>query len=90
MRKLKLEALQVESFETTGTAGTSRGTVAGNAAPAPDAKLNDDTEVSYCTECIESVDLPCGPTPYGPECGYTEEFDCTFFNCSWVSPSDCC
>jgi hypothetical protein len=28
MRKLKLELLQAESFETTGTGWTSRGTVA--------------------------------------------------------------
>ncbi len=82
MRKLKLETLQVESFETTGTAGTLRGTVAGNAAP--DAELAADTEVSYCTECIQSIDLPCEPTDdFGPGCTYSNCFgDCSFLGCT--------
>jgi hypothetical protein len=89
MRKLKLEALQVESFETTGTAATLRGTVAGNAAPAPDTNLAADTEVSYCSECVESMDFPCEPNSYEPSCPLTAGIDCTLFECSWVRPTEC-
>jgi hypothetical protein len=55
IRKLKLESLQVESFETTGTGLAARGTVAGNAAS------DTDIEISCCSECIVSMDPPCGP-----------------------------
>jgi hypothetical protein len=79
MRKLKLESLQVESFETTAPDRASRGTVDGHVAPAPDTKHCDDSGPSYCNVCYESQDTLCEPATYDVVvCTDTNYFDCTF------------
>jgi hypothetical protein len=55
MRKLKLESLQVESFDTTPVAAQARGTVDGHARPRPTTLLTyspadcGDTNYMDCT-----------------------------------------
>jgi hypothetical protein len=69
MRKLKLESLNVESFDTTATAPRLRGTVAGHG----------NTGVSYCEICRHSYDNVCEPDTYDVVlCGDTRYFDCTY------------
>ena len=76
MRKLKLETLQVESFETTSTGRTSRGTIEGHDAVAPDTKACADTGPSYCHVCYETDG--CQPETYDVQlCTDTNYFDCT-------------
>jgi hypothetical protein len=68
MRKLKLESLNVESFDTTATAPRPRGTVAGH----------EDTGVSQCEICRHSYDNVCEPDTYDVVlCGETRYFDCS-------------
>jgi hypothetical protein len=94
MRKLKLESLQVESFETTGTGPMSRGTVEGNAASDEFTECCDGTEISWCSECIDSIDFPCEPTyDGGTGCTATNcGGDCSYFGCSFGCTVDtaCC
>ena len=80
MRKLKLESLQVESFETTSTGRTSRGTIEGHDAVAPDTKrCGGDTGPSYCHVCYETQETFCEPETYDVVvCTDTNYFDCTF------------
>ncbi|HEY0019586.1 MAG TPA: pinensin family lanthipeptide [Longimicrobium sp.] len=77
MRKLKLEALQVESFETTSGAPRMRGTIQGNADATG---TGTGTGVSVCAVCEPwSNDRHCGPDTYNVhDCGETMYFDCTF------------
>src|SRR5688572_6725865 len=76
MRKLKLETLQVESFETTSTGRTSRGTIEGHDAVAPDTRRCGDTGPSYCHVCYETD--TCEPETYDVQlCIDTNYFDCT-------------
>lgn len=79
MRKLKLEALHVESFETTAAAPRMRGTVQGNAA-VPGTTIQPGTGVSECYVCQPwSADRRCVPETYDVyACGDTRYFDCTF------------
>lgn len=78
MRKLKLESLQVESFDTTATAPRLRGTVAGNA--------DTDTGMSYCQICRHSYDNVCEPDTYDVvACGETRYFDCSL-GCPSIAP----
>jgi hypothetical protein len=74
MRKLKLESLNVESFDTTATtAPRLRGTVAGYSGACKD------TGVSYC-------DTGCDPNTYRLEdCGETMYHGCVFDTCFCVS-----
>lgn len=78
MRKLKLESLQVESFETTSAAARPRGTVEGHE--------DIDTGRSYCAICQLSVDFPCEPNTYDVNaCGETQYFDCSL-GCPSIAP----
>jgi hypothetical protein len=78
MRKLKLESLQVESFDTTATAPRLRGTVAGH----------QDTDMSYCEICQGSYDHPCGLETYDVVvCGETRYFDCSL-GCPSIAPCE--
>lgn len=72
MRKLKLESLTVESFETTAVAPRNRGTVHGRVEPAPsietyDVELCGDTRYFDCTFGC-SVDTGCANV-----CGASDE-----------------
>jgi hypothetical protein len=79
MRKLKLESLQVESFETTASARRAGGTVQGHAEAAPDTTGCGGTGPSYCVICQHSVQYVCEPDTYDVKaCGETQYFDCTF------------
>lgn len=55
MRKLELDALQVDTFSTTSVDGSARGTVAGHEA-APTLR---DCPYSYGGTCVISGCLPC-------------------------------
>ena len=77
MRKLVLESLQVESFETVAPASRTRGTVDGHAAPITDTgTIQPGTGQSDCYACVpfswnggcESINI----------CRDTEYLDCTF------------
>ena len=69
MRKLKLESLQVESFETTGIATRMRGTVDAHCDPQPtpptisietyDVELCGDTQYFDCSLGCPSIAPPC-------------------------------
>lgn len=56
MRKLKLESLHVESFQTSASVSRSAGTVQAHAAAAP-------------THTCGTYELGCGPS--GLDCTYT-------------------
>jgi hypothetical protein len=87
MRKLKLESLQVESFETTSSWSPSGGTVNGHAV-APDTRgaCGGNTAVSQC--------VICEPQTYDPaQCGQTNYLDCTYgcsYRCSNTTGCDLC
>lgn len=82
MRKLKLESLIVESFETTATAEAARGTVRGNAG-------TDETGPSACQICMISDDWRCQTDD--PElCGDTNYLDCTFVCSDFASCQTAC
>ena len=68
MRKLKLEALQVESFDTAAAAPSARGTVRAH------APLSEGGE-SICI-CLASDDWACQTWDY-EVCGDTNYLDCT-------------
>jgi hypothetical protein len=72
MRKLKLESLKVESFETTQTAPRLRGTVNGHGDPQPtgpivietyDVELCGETQYFDCSLGCPSI-APCDLTDY--------------------------
>jgi hypothetical protein len=65
MRKLKLESLQVQSFDTTATAGPARGTVHAHA----------DSGESVCF-CQLTEGWDCETWDY-KACGDTQYLDCT-------------
>ena len=77
MRKLKLESLQVESFETTASAPAMRGTVQGH---APGTVGCPGTGVSDCAICQPlTIDQGCLLTIDPRDCGETNpQFDCTY------------
>lgn len=77
MRKLKLESLQVESFETTTAAQDVRGTVQGH---APNTVGCPGTGVSNCAICQPmTFDVYCPRTLDYRDCGITNpQFDCTY------------
>jgi hypothetical protein len=77
MRKLKLESLQVESFDTTSFAPDARGTVEGRADAAPDTR---NTGPSYCVLCYAPTYDPntCHESYDPATCPYTEFMDCTY------------
>lgn len=88
MRKLTLESLQVESFETTADAPHLRGTVQGNADVAPDTHACPiDTNPSACVVCYATDDWNC--TYDVRECGETQYMDCTF-GCSQYNSCQVC
>jgi hypothetical protein len=65
MRKLKLESLTVESFDTTPVAPHTRGTVDGHARPKPietyDVEACGDTQYFDCTfGCSVNTACPNG------------------------------
>jgi hypothetical protein len=76
MRKLKLESLQVESFETTSSPHGNRGTVRGHAdVPGTTTTIQPGTGVSDCAVCQWSQ---VGCYPSINICRDTEYLDCTF------------
>jgi len=80
MRKLKLEALEVESFETVAPLSETRGTVQGH-RPNTDGcpiVIGPGTNVSECIVCVPPTwDWRC--QTIGPNyCPDTEWLDCTF------------
>jgi hypothetical protein len=91
MRKLKLESLQVESFETTTTGARLHGTVHGHAPEKKSRFCDGNTGPSYCVECYPvSYDGACEPPTYDVrECGETQYFDCTL-GCSQHNTCDVC
>jgi hypothetical protein len=79
MRKLKLESLQVESFETTAGSQGVRGTVQGHAPNTVGCPGG--TGVSDCAICQPgTIDLACQPLTYDyRDCGVTNPlYDCTY------------
>jgi hypothetical protein len=78
MHKLKLESLQVESFDTTAFAPRARGTVEGHADI--DTGTGGGSAVSVCVICQpQSINYICQPHTYDVKtCGDTQYFDCTF------------
>lgn len=92
MRKLKLESLEVESFETTSFMPGARGTVEGhrpNTDGCGTTVVQPGTnQVSVCIICQpHTVDWQCGPLTYDLRCGETQYMDCTFgctINCSGI------
>lgn len=83
IRKLKLESLTVESFQTTATAPQSGGTVRGNAQAG-----TEDTGPSMCEVCQLSFDGRCQTDD--PElCGDTNYLDCTYI-CSAYATCEAC
>jgi hypothetical protein len=92
MRKLKLESLHVESFDTTADATRHRGTVDGHADVAPDTRAcpvdTIEPNPSYCVICYPvSYDHRCTYDPR--ECGDTNYMDCTF-GCSQYNSCKVC
>lgn len=69
MHKLKLESLQIESFETTAAAADARGTVNGHVQVQPG-----DTGQVY----TGTISGPVIHTYDARECGATKYFDCTY------------
>ena len=80
MRKLKLESLNVESFDTTAAPAFSRGTVQGNDQAG--------TEPSACRLCQISDDSLC-QTDDPEVCGDTNYLDCTFVCSDFASCQAC-
>lgn len=77
MRKLNLDSLQVESFETTDGPGPVRGTVQGH-AELPGTTIAPGTGVSDCVRC-EPYSPRCVPLTYDAyNCGETNYMDCTY------------
>ncbi|HEU4883320.1 MAG TPA: hypothetical protein VFT45_13760 [Longimicrobium sp.] len=74
MRKLMLESLQVESFETTVEAARCRGTVDGHAAAYPDSRTCPPSAVSVCAPCESQEPIRCGTS-----CDYGCTTPCTFW-----------
>jgi hypothetical protein len=91
MRKLKLESLQVESFETTSTGSHLRGTVQGHGPEVKSRGCPDGTGPSNCLECFPvSYDGACEPETYDVKaCGDTMYFDCTL-GCSQYNTCEVC
>lgn len=84
MRKLKLESLTVESFDTTTAAPPARGTVQGHDAPVSEAGE------SVCI-CQVTGNWRCQTDDY-EVCGDTNYLDCTlactdFASC--MGPGSC-
>jgi hypothetical protein len=77
MHKLKLESLQVESFETTTPAQRVRGTVRGH-ADLPGTTIQPGTGVSDCAICQPMTWNGTGCYPSINICRETEYMDCTF------------
>lgn len=78
MRKLKLESLQVESFETTAAARAVSGTVEGHADDVDPASR--DSCPSYCVRCYAPTYDPntCHQSYDPATCPHTEFMDCTY------------
>jgi hypothetical protein len=80
MRKLKLESLTVESFETAPMAPSPRGTVQGHDAVSEGGE-------SVCL-CQATDDLFCGTWDY-EVCGDTNYLDCTLVCSDFASCIAC-
>lgn len=78
MLKLKLESLNVESFETLAAPSLPRGTVHGNDRVE---------EPSFPNLCVISGDGDCTATPEA--CGDTNYLDCTFVCSDFASCQAC-
>jgi hypothetical protein len=84
MRKLKLESLQVESFETTALARQERGTVDAHAKPKPPTTLQT-YNVDICGDTMYfDCTLGCSLNTYcAGACGLTE------YRCVLLTEADC-
>lgn len=71
MRKLKLEALTVESFETAAAMPSGRGTVAANAKPQPTTLQTYDVEACGDTMYFDCT-LGCSHLTHCSQCWDTE------------------
>lgn len=93
MRKLTLEALHVESFETTSGAPHMRGTVQAN-VNTPDTGTTTGpipmgTGPSDCIRCDWT--MRCQPATYNvQECGETQYFDCSLGCTNVCTDRDSC
>lgn len=89
MRKLKLESLQVESFETVARSPRSRGTVQGHVG---EGTGGGGTGISGCATCEPvtiTYDRDCAPRTYdATHCPPTEYPDCTF-QCTYTQERTC-
>lgn len=79
MRKLTLESLRVESFETTAGTHHWRGTVDGHGIIAPNTPTCPPSAISQCSPCESLEHTRCGDT-----CVY----DCTA-PCTMVCSNGC-
>lgn len=89
MHKLKLESLQVESFDTSNTGSQLRGTVEANADVNTRGCPVGGTGPSECVVCYATYDVR--------QCPETEYVDCTFgctqgnsCNVCWVEKTKGC
>ena len=76
MRKLKLESLQVESFETVAPLPEMRGTVQGHRPNTDGCPLQPGTGVSDCVVCQPVSQWGCEESVH--ICADTEWLDCTY------------
>lgn len=76
MRKLKLESLQVESFETVAPAPQVRGTVQGHRPNTDGCPIGPGTGVSDCIICQPFSQVGCEASIN--ICRDTEWLDCTY------------
>ncbi|WP_420128268.1 pinensin family lanthipeptide [Longimicrobium sp.] len=76
MHKLKLESLQVQSFETTAAPHQARGTVQAHAK-------------TEHWQCVQSGDSWCACTMDLQACGDTNYLDCTYSACGVTYPTNC-
>lgn len=87
MRKLKLESLEVESFETASSPDRNRGTVEGH----EDERTKTCPMESYCYSCYWTATCPsieiCADTEY-LDCTYTYKME-TCDTCSYSCGSVC-
>ena len=80
MHKLKLESLQVESFDTTDNGSRLRGTVEAH-ADVDSRGCPGGTGPSYCVVCYATYDVR--------QCPETEYMDCTF-GCTQANSCNVC
>jgi hypothetical protein len=84
MRKLKLESLNVESFDTTASASRLRGTVAGYA----DTDAGPDSSMTNCAACPYTYYGCHWSTNEMEACVHTDYDGCVFVSCACVGGTE--